>query len=76
MSKKNNKKQDTKTLKVKNEVLKRIHSTTFLLNDKEKEALESYCKKYKVKNKSRFFRETIMKIIIERFINDYPKLFD
>lgn len=56
--------------------LKRKHRECFLLNDKEREAIDAYCKKYKVKNRSQFVRETIMKAVMESFLEDYPTLFD
>lgn len=57
-------------------VLKRNHRASFLLNDKEKEAIESYCKKNKIKNKSKFMRETLLRTIMDHFLEDYPTLFD
>jgi hypothetical protein len=58
------------------EKLKRKHSQAFLLNDLELEALLKYCKKYKVKNKSKFIRETIFSAVLKKFDEDYPTLFD
>ncbi|HOT13782.1 MAG TPA: hypothetical protein PK252_03370 [Bacteroidales bacterium] len=49
---------------------------TILLNTMENEALDAYFKKYKVQNKSRFMRETLMRVILNRFANDYPTLWD
>lgn len=56
--------------------LKRRHRAGFLLNDKELEAIDAYCKKYKIKNKSQFMRETVMRNVIDTFLEDYPTLFD
>jgi len=56
--------------------LKRNHRSAFLLNDKEKEALDSYCKKNKIKNKSKFIRETLLRTVMNHFMEDYPTLFD
>jgi hypothetical protein len=56
--------------------LKRRHKAGFLLNDKELEAVDAYCKKYKIENKSKFMRETVMRFVMEQFLNDYPTLFD
>lgn len=58
------------------EKLKRKHPITFLLNDLELEALNKYCKKYKIKNKAKFIRENVMTEILYRFDKDYPSLFD
>ncbi len=56
--------------------LKRKHRTQFLFNDLEMQAFERYCKKYRIKNKSKFLRETVMTEILVRFDKDYPSLFD
>lgn len=39
-------------------------------------AIEAYCKKYKVDNRSKFMRETILTEILSRFDKDYPTLFE
>lgn len=58
------------------EKLKRKHTVKFNLNDYEADALERFCKKYRVDNRSRFIRETVIQAILERFDEDYPTLFD
>ncbi len=55
---------------------KRKHKAVFLLNDKEQEAFDVYCKRYKVKNKARFFRESVMRVVMDQFMEDYPTLFE
>lgn len=67
-SEKNNKNRDT--------AYKRKHKAVFLLNDKEQEAFEVYCKRYKVKNKARFMRESVMRTVMDQFMEDYPTLFE
>ena len=54
----------------------REHRLTFRLNDLEMKALMKYYKKYKVKNKARFLRETVMYAVLKKFDEDYPTLFD
>ena len=56
--------------------LKRKHKVSFQLNDLEYEALEKFCKKYKVKNKSKFIRELLITEVLTQFDRDYPSLFD
>lgn len=56
--------------------LKRKHKVHFTLNDLEKEALEKYYKKYKIKNKSKFLREAVISQVLKQFDEDYPSLFD
>lgn len=66
--------------KTLNPVLKhkslRTHRQMFMLNDEEERALNRYITKYKVRNKSKFIRETLMFAIIRQFENDHPTLFD
>lgn len=54
----------------------RVHKHLFSLNDSENKALERYLCKYKVSNKSKFIRETLMYAILKRFDEDTPTLFD
>ncbi|WP_430810224.1 MULTISPECIES: hypothetical protein [unclassified Carboxylicivirga] len=57
------------------QALLRKHKATFLLNDKENDAVNIYCKKYKIANKSKFMREAVMRVVMEQFLDDYPTLF-
>lgn len=54
----------------------RTHKCVFTLNDEENRALNRYIDKYKVQNKSRFIRETVMLAVIKKFEEDHPTLFD
>jgi hypothetical protein len=54
----------------------RTHRQIFCLNNEENKALNRYISKYKIKNKSKFIRETLMVAIIRRLENDNPTLFD
>lgn len=47
-----------------------------MLNRREMNALNAFCEKYKVSNRSRFMRETIITHILKKFDEDYPTLFD
>lgn len=53
----------------------RNHRKTILFNDKEMEAVQLYCKKYKVKSQAKFCREAIISAILKQFDEDHPKLF-
>ena len=55
---------------------KRKHNQTIRLNDFELQALNKYCKKYKVNNRAQFIRETLMTEILRKFDEDYPTLFE
>lgn len=57
------------------EKLVRKHKITFMLNDKEMEAIENYLSRYRIKNKSRFYRETIVRHILKQMEKNTPELF-
>jgi ribosomal protein S4 len=54
----------------------RTHRQLFTLNDEENKALNRFMTKYKIQNKSKFIRETVMIYIIKRMEEDHPTLFD
>lgn len=54
----------------------RTHRQMFCLNNEENKVLNRYLSKYKVQNKSKFIRETLMVAIIRRLEKDNPTLFD
>lgn len=54
----------------------RTHQVSILLNDSEMRALNRYCEKYGVKNRSRFVRETLIHRVLKQFEKDSPTLFD
>lgn len=68
-------KKDSLKIKKKS-TLKRTNRHMFMLNDLEQNALNRYLKKYKIQNKSKFIRETILKQVIIQLEKDSPTLFD
>ena len=56
--------------------LKRINKKVINFNNKELTAIEVYCNKYRISNKSQFMRETIIATILQKFSDDYPTLWD
>ncbi len=62
--------------KYKDEKLLRKHKLSFMFNEMEQKALERYCKKYKIGNRSKFMREAIVTAILQQFDKDYPSLFE
>jgi hypothetical protein len=60
----------------KEERLKRSNRLSLMLNSREMRALSIYCSRYRVKNKSEFLRETIMKAILKRFEDEHPTLWE
>ena len=60
----------------KDQKLRRTRRTSLLFNGREQEAIELYCQKYSINNKSKFMREAIMTEVLKRFDEDYPTLFE
>jgi len=60
----------------KEDRLRRTNRLILMLNNKEMRALGIYCNWYRVKNKSEFLRETIMKAILKRFEEEHPTLWE
>jgi hypothetical protein len=60
----------------KEERLKRNNKLSVMLNNREMKALGIYCERYRVKNRSGFFRETVMKAILKRFEEEHPTLWE
>jgi len=60
----------------KEDRLRRTIRLSLMLNNREMRALGIYCNRYRVKNKSEFLRETIMKAILKRFEDEHPTLWE
>lgn len=54
----------------------RTHRQVFALNEDENKVLNRYMAKYKVQNKAKLIRETLMVAIIRKLEEDHPRLFD
>jgi hypothetical protein len=61
--------------KVQHVPAKREHRMSILLSDAEQHIVDGYLEKYKIKNKSRWLRETILQFIHKNMEDDYPTLF-
>ena len=46
-----------------------------MLTEEEQKAVDRYLAKYKIMNKSRWYRETILSHILKTLEEDYPTLF-
>lgn len=53
----------------------RVYKVTFMLNEEEHRTIDRYLSKYKIRNKSRWYRETIITHILKSLDEDYPTLF-
>jgi hypothetical protein len=56
--------------------IKRTTTLTLRLNNREVKALNIYCRRFRVKNKSDFMRRTIMQAIVCRFDSEHPTLWE
>ncbi|WP_106831811.1 hypothetical protein [Parabacteroides pacaensis] len=54
----------------------RVHPVVFRLNDEELKAVERYLARYRIENRSRWYRETIMTHVLKMLEEDYPTLFN
>lgn len=63
-------------IKKKNDCGNREKQVAFSLNDKEYALIEAYIRKYKIENRSRWFRETVISFILKSLDQDHPTLFD
>lgn len=54
----------------------RPHKVTLTLSDRELDAIDRYCKKYKAGSRSSVIREGAVRFVMGRFMDDYPTLFD
>ncbi|MCK4921223.1 MAG: hypothetical protein KAS71_09260 [Bacteroidales bacterium] len=62
--------------KTKEKDLLRNNKISILLNTRELRAIEAYCTKYKVRNRSKFMREAVLTEVLKKFDEDYPSLFE
>jgi hypothetical protein len=62
--------------KLKETNLKRINKKSILFNNRELEAIEGYCERFKIKNQSKFMREAIITEVLRKFDENYPTLFE
>lgn len=54
---------------------KRHHRMICFVNEEEQEIVDRYLKKYKITNKSRWLRETVLMFVYKKLEEDYPTLF-
>ena len=60
----------------KNRKCPRCHRVVVSLNDEENRFIESFCTKNNIASKSKFFRETVIKSVLQQLYNYSPTLFD
>ena len=62
--------------KVPASVPKRKQRMGCLMSEEEVRIVDSYLKKYKITNKARWLRETVLTFIHQKMEEDYPTLFN
>lgn len=62
-------------MKLHAECAKRERRMSILLSDEEQQIIDRYLEKYKITNKSRWLRETVLMFIYKNMEEDYPTLF-
>ena len=68
-------KRGSKCVRKQAESAKRERRMSSLLSDEEQQIVDRYLEKYKISNKSRWLRETILMFIYKNMEEDYPTLF-
>ncbi len=56
--------------------LRRINRQAILFNDREMNAINHYCERFKINNKSKFMREAIIIEILKKFEDNHPTLWE
>ncbi|MBR8704964.1 hypothetical protein IX307_002055 [Bacteroides pyogenes] len=69
------KKKSRRSLNLHPECVKRERRMSILLSEDEQLIVDRYLEKYKITNKSRWLRETILMFIHKNMEEDYPTLF-
>ncbi len=54
-----------KRTKAKEECLKRVNRRAILFNERELKAIEHYCTRFKINNRSKFMREAIITEVLK-----------
>ena len=65
-----------KRTKVMEESLKRINRQSILFNNRELKAIDHYCKRFKINNRSKFMREAIITEVLKKFEENHPTLWE
>lgn len=66
---------DKKRVKTPAALPKRQQRITCAMSDEEMQIVERYLDKYKIENKSRWMRETVLQFVYKNMQEDYPTLF-
>lgn len=67
---------DPEYLAKEKEALVRRYPKNILFNERELSAIDEYCKRFKIKSKSSFFRQAIMEEVLKGLGENHPSLFE
>jgi hypothetical protein len=56
--------------------LKRRKRQAIMFNQREMNAIDHYCSRFKVDNRSKFMREAIITEVLKKFDQNYPTLWE
>jgi hypothetical protein len=62
--------------RLSDESLKRRKRQAIMFNQREMNAINHYCNKFKVDNRSKFMREAIITEVLKKFDQNYPTLWE
>lgn len=68
-------KRKVNTGKLHLETIKRERRMTLFLSEDEQQLIDRYLEKYRITNRSRWLRETVLMFIHRNMEDDYPTLF-
>lgn len=75
VKRKNLPKVDPDFLEKQKSSLVRKNRQTLYFNDKEMEAIDEYCRRFKISTKSTLYRQAIMETVLTALDENHPKLF-
>lgn len=56
--------------------LRRVNRQAIMFNEREMKAINHYCDRFKVNNRSKFMREAIIVEILKKFEDNHPTLWE
>ena len=70
-----NKNVDPEYLEKQRASLRRVYRKSVLFNEKEKAAIEEYCRLFKISSKSALIRQSVMERVLSALDENHPTLF-
>lgn len=68
-------KKNAKSTPIADAALQHDFKVTITMNEKEYNAVSRYLDRYKIKNRNRWYRETILTHVLQKLEQDHPTLF-